>query len=160
MLTFAELNWVGRCFFNANGQNKSVLVILSNSMYSCLRKHDFAKIPLHLANTIPKLLVSGDFPSGTEGRGSHRGEYRGEGRGRGAYHYLVFEELLQDLMLCTCGVTGLGKTLYRYHACCDAGPAAAVSTVQGSSQQCRSSGKALSLYIPQTHLTHKIFPLS
>lgn len=60
-------------------------------------------------------------------------------------------------MLCTCGVTGLGKTLYRYHACCDAGPAAAVFTVQGSSQQCRSSGKALSLYIPHTHLARKIF---
>lgn len=126
-------------------------------MYSSLGKYGFAKIPLHLANTIPKLLVSGDFPSGVEGIGSHRGKCRGEGREWGAYHYLVFEELLQDLMLCTCGVTGLGKTLYRYHACCDAGPAAAVFTVQGSSQQCRSSGKALSLYIPQTHLTHKIF---
>lgn len=146
--------------FNANGQHKSTLVILSNSTYFSLRKYDCAKIPLHLANTIPKLLLSGDFPLGIEGKASHRGKCRGEGRGWGAYHYLVFEELLQDLMLCTCGVTGLGKTLYRYHACCDAGPAAAVFTVQGSSQQCRSSGKALSLYIPHTHLTRKIFPLS
>lgn len=161
VLTFAESNHLGRqVFFNANRQHKSMLVIFSNSMYSSLGKYDFAKIPLHLANTIAKLPVSGDFPSGIEGRGSHRGKCRGEGRGWGAYHYLVFEELLQDLMLCTCGVTGLGKTLYRYHACCDAGPAAAVFTVQGSSQQCRSSGKALSLYIPLTHLTRKIFPPS
>lgn len=43
--------------------------------------------------------LSGDFPSGIEGRGSLRGKCRGEGRGWGAYHYLVFEELLQDLML-------------------------------------------------------------
>lgn len=149
--------WAG--VFNANGQHKSMLVILSNSIYSSLGKNDFAKIPFQLANTFPKLLVSGDFSSDIEGRGSHRGKCRGEGRGWGAYHYLVFEELLQDLMLCTCGVTGLGKTLYRYHACCDAGPAAAVFTVQGSSQQCRSSGKALSLYIPHTHLIRKIFPL-
>lgn len=82
MLTFAELNHLGRqVFFNTNGQHKSMLVILSNSMYSSLGKYGFAKIPLHLANTIPKLLVSGDFPSGVEGIGSHRGKCRGEGRG-------------------------------------------------------------------------------
>lgn len=71
MLTFAELklNHLGRqVFFNANRQHKSMLVILSNSTYSSLRKYDFAKIPLHLTNTIPKLLVSGDFPSGIEER--------------------------------------------------------------------------------------------
>lgn len=80
MITFAELNDLDRqVFFNANGQHKSTLVILSNSMYFSLRQYDFAKIPLHLANTIPKLLLS-DFPSGIEGRGSHRGKYRGEGR--------------------------------------------------------------------------------
>lgn len=53
--------------FKVNGKHKSMLVILSDSMYSTLRKYDLAKIPLNLANTIPKLLLSQDFPSGIEG---------------------------------------------------------------------------------------------
>lgn len=160
MLTFAELNHLDRqVFFNANGQHKSMLVILSNFMYFSLRQYDFAKIPLHLANTIPKLTLSGDFPSVLRGENPTE-ENTGVKAGD--------EELTITLFLRNCyktwcfapvewlalvkHSTGIMRAVMR--------PAAAVFTVQGSSQQCRSSGKALSLYIPHTHLTHKIFPLS
>ena len=106
-----------------------------------------APFPNRFCLKISPQVLRGEDPMEGNG-GGEDWDQAGDEELTAAYHCLVFEELLQDLMLCTCRVTCLGKTLYRYHACCDAGPAAAVFTVQGSSQQRRSSGKASSLYIP------------
>lgn len=176
MLTLAELlqtsvTWVGRWFLKWMGNtNRCQLFSLipwipASENMNLLKSLSIFPTPFPncFCLEISPRVLRGKDP--VEGNGGGKDwDQAGDEQLAAAYHCCVFEELLQDLMLCTGGVTCLGKTLrisclLWCWACCS-------FTVQDSSQfkgvhsNADLFWKSTEFIYLHTHLALKIFPFS